>query len=144
WSRDGKRIVFESDREGDRGLFWQPAEGGAAERLTKSEPGVEHRPEAFTPDGKALAFIISPGGGADIWILQMDGDRKPKPLVELPGSNERYTAFSPDGRWFAYSSTKIGPPDMEVFVQPFPPAGGKDYQISTGGARTPVWSPVGK
>ena len=35
WSADGKRIVFQSDRDGDAALFWQPADGsGTAERLT--------------------------------------------------------------------------------------------------------------
>ncbi len=34
---------FTSDREGDQALFRQPADGnGAAERLTKADPGVSH------------------------------------------------------------------------------------------------------
>src|SRR5262249_48850025 len=143
WSADGQRITFESDRAGDRGIFMQPANGGAAERLTKAESSFEHRPEAWTPNGKTLAFIVSKSGvGADIWTLTIDGERKPKPLVERPGSNERYTAFSPNGRWFAYVSTEIGNM-MEVFVQPFSPNGRK-YQISTEGGLTPAWSPDGK
>ena len=37
WSSDGRRIVFQSDREGDRGIFWQGADDGTAERLTTAE-----------------------------------------------------------------------------------------------------------
>src|SRR5262249_21196750 len=34
WTRDSRRITFQSDRGGDRGLYWQPADGsGDAERL---------------------------------------------------------------------------------------------------------------
>jgi serine/threonine-protein kinase len=143
WSADGQRITFESDRAGDRGIFQQLANGGAAERLTSAESGVEHRPEAWTPDGKTLAFLVNkPGVGGDIWTLTIDGERKPKPLVERPISNERYTSFSPNGRWFAYVSTEVGNV-MQVFVQPFPPTRAK-YQISTEGGLTPAWSPDGK
>jgi serine/threonine-protein kinase len=30
WTADGKRVAFQSDREGDRGIFWQPADGNGA------------------------------------------------------------------------------------------------------------------
>ncbi len=141
WSRDGRFITFQSDREGDRGLFRQPADGsGTAERLTKADNGAEHRPEDWSPDGKTLLVLVSKGNG-DLWTLTLDGDRTLKPLVQLP-SNERYAAFSPDGRFFTYASTEIGS-RFEIFVQPFPTTGAK-YQISTDGGRDPLWSPDGK
>ena len=38
WSADSQRVMFQSDREGDLGLFWQRADGtGVAERVTKPE-----------------------------------------------------------------------------------------------------------
>jgi len=41
WSPDGQWIVFQSDRDGDLGLFRQRADvSGTAERLTKPDPGV--------------------------------------------------------------------------------------------------------
>ena len=148
WTPDGRRVTFHSDREGDLGMFWQPADGsGPAERLTKPEPGIDHRPEAWSPDGRTLAFLVATGGGAglgagDIWTLSVDGERTAKPLVEGPIVNQRFTAFSPDGRWFAYVSTEVGG-RMETFVQPFPPTGAK-YQVPTDAGRTPVWSPSGR
>ena len=40
WSRDGQWVAFQSDREGDLGIFRQRADGsGVAERLTKPEGG---------------------------------------------------------------------------------------------------------
>ena len=34
WTPDGQRVVFQSDREGDLGIFWQRADGtDSAERL---------------------------------------------------------------------------------------------------------------
>jgi WD40-like Beta Propeller Repeat len=134
--------TFASNRDGQRAIYIQPANGGTAERLTLPEAGVDHRPEAWIPDGKTLAYLVNKIDG-DIWTVAIDGDRKPKPLVERSGSNERYTAFSPSGRWFAYVSTEVGN-RMEVFVQAFPPSSNARYQISTEGGVTPVWSPDGK
>ena len=141
WTPDGRRITFESRREGDDGIFWQPADGtGAAERLTKSEAGQNDRPEAWTPDARTLTFRRGAGPGV-IWMLSLDGDRTPKPLITA-ASNQHYTAFSPNGKWMAYTSNESGN-TFEVFVQPFPLTGAK-YQITTAGGRTPVWSSDGR
>lgn len=47
-----------SDRNGDRGIYWQAADGSdAAERLTTAEDGVEHWPDAWSAgETRALAF----------------------------------------------------------------------------------------
>src|SRR5262249_34657060 len=46
---DGARVTFQSDREGDLGIFWQRADGsGAMERLTKPEQGVAHVPDSWS------------------------------------------------------------------------------------------------
>jgi TolB protein len=41
WTRDGRRILFFSQREGGEGLYWQAADGvGEAERLGSGPPRV--------------------------------------------------------------------------------------------------------
>ena len=82
WTPDGRRIVFQSDRDGE-GLYWQAADGsGVAEHLSTAEKDSYHSPLGWTPDGKTLAFYVaSPTGGGSVWTLNLDGDRKPKPLV---------------------------------------------------------------
>ena len=55
WSSDSQRVIFQSDREGDLGLFWQRADGvGTAERLTQPGKGIAHVPQSASPDGKVL------------------------------------------------------------------------------------------
>jgi hypothetical protein len=49
--------------------------------------------------------------------------------------------FSPDMRWIAYQSAETG--TVEVYVQPFPPTGGK-YQVSKGGGAQPAWRRDGR
>jgi eukaryotic-like serine/threonine-protein kinase len=144
WTRDGQRVVFTSDREGDSGLFWQRADGsGAAERLTSAEAGFSHAPESWSPDGVLVFVRYSTNAARGLWTLPINGDRKSTLLVEPPtkSSFADESAFSPDGRWFVYEAGDTT--DVQVYVQPFPPTGAK-YQISTRLASDPVWSPDGK
>ena len=77
--------------------------------------------------------------GRDIWILPLEGERKPQPFLQTPFS-EIEPKFSPDGRWLAYASDESG--QSEVYVRPFPKAEEGKSQISTEGGTEPVW--VGK
>jgi eukaryotic-like serine/threonine-protein kinase len=147
WTADGKRIAFQSTKEGAPNLFWQLADGsGGQERLTTSE--YTDAPASWSPDGRLLAFIeINPTTGYDIWVLRM-GDpsaasgqvRKAEPFLRTP-FNESAPRFSPDGRWLAYMSDESG--GREIYVQPYPGPGGK-WQISTEGGTEPVWNPNGR
>jgi len=147
WTPDGKRIAFESNREGPYNVFWQLADGsGGLERLTTSE--YLQGPSSWSPDGQLLAFHeINPATGVDIWVLRL-GDpsassgqgRKAQPFLRTP-FNEASPRFSPDGRWLAYISDESG--RYEIYVQPYPGPGGK-WQISAEGGRGPVWNPNGR
>jgi Tol biopolymer transport system component len=155
WTPDGRRIAFDSNKEGPLNIFWQLADGtGGMERLTASE--YIHAPMSWSPDGQLLTFTeVNPTTGLDIWVLRM-GDplqssgqthsagsgqvRKAEPFLRTP-FNEGAARFSPDGRWVAYVSDESG--TFEVYVQPYPGLGGK-WQISTGGGSEPVWNPRGR
>jgi serine/threonine-protein kinase len=155
WTPDGKRIAFESNKEGPLNLFWQLADGsGGLERLTTSAD--TQTPNSWSPDGQLLAFLeVTPTTGLDIWVLRM-GDpsagsgqvpstssgqvRKTQPFLRTP-FNEGAPRFSPDGRWLAYISDESG--HIEIYVQPYPGPGGK-WQISTEGGTEPVWNPNGR
>ncbi len=145
WTPDGRAITFQSDREGDRAIYRQPADGsGAAERLTKPEQGVSHEPESWRPDGKVLSLDVITANNQGVWTVSFDGDPKPRLFADTPLIVEKHSVFSPDGRWVAYmSNTTISNSSSEVLVQPFPPTGAT-YQISTNGGRTPLWSRDGR
>jgi Tol biopolymer transport system component len=139
WAPDGKRIAFQSNKEGPLNLFWQLADGsGGLERLTTSE--YTQSPHSWSPDGKLIAFHeINPTTGYDIWVLRL-GDRKAQLFLRTP-FNEGAARFSPDGHWLAYMSNESG--RFEIYVQPYPGPGGKS-QISTDGGTEPVWNPSGR
>jgi serine/threonine-protein kinase len=139
WTPDGKRIAFESNKEGPANVFWQLADGsGGLERLTTSD--YVQGPSSWSPDGQLLAFVeVNPTTGRDIWVLRMS-DRKAQPFLQTP-FNESSPRFSPDGHLLAYVSDESG--QFEIYVQPYPGPGGK-WQISTDGGAEPVWNPNGR
>jgi eukaryotic-like serine/threonine-protein kinase len=141
WTRDGRRIVFQSDRDGDLALFWQGVSGGAAERLTRPEPQTAHVPDAWSPRADVLLFSVAKESNQALWTLSMPG-REVAPFGDvssyiLPAA----AAFSPDGRWVAYQAGDGDAGEGMTFVQPFPATGTK-YQIARGGR--PLWSPDGR
>ena len=139
WTPDGKRIAFQSNKEGPQNLFWQLADGsGGLERLTSGE--YPQYPTSFSPDGQLLAFLeVDPTTAGDIWALQLS-DHKARPFLRT-SFYESAARFSPDGRWLAYASNESGP--FEVYVQPYPGPGGK-WQVSTEGGNEPVWNRDGR
>jgi serine/threonine-protein kinase len=139
WSHDGQRIAFQSDREGDPGIFWQKADGtGVAERLTKPEQGIAHIPDSFSPDGKSLSYSAVKGADSAVWILSLM-DKKSTVFATQAAAYIARSAFSPDGQWLAYQSNETG--QVQVFAQPFPATGAK-YPVARGGQ--PVWSLDGR
>jgi Tol biopolymer transport system component/predicted Ser/Thr protein kinase len=146
WEPDGKRIAFQSNKEGVPNLFWQMADGsGGLERLTTSED--TQTANSWSPDGQLALIEINPTTGWDIWVLQMGGPsagtgqaRKALPFLRTT-FNESAPRFSPNGRWLAYVSDESG--RFEIYVQPYPGPGGK-WQISTEGGTEPVWNPNGR
>ena len=140
WTPDGKRVTFDSDRSGDRELYWKAADGSDEAELLLTRGGAQVA-TSWSPDGQILAFEEQNATGDwDISLLPLEGDRTPVPFLDTPFT-ERGPMFSPDGQWIAYVSNESG--RNEVYVQPYPNPGGK-RQISTDGGVEPVWSADGR
>jgi len=133
WSPDGRSVTFGSGRAGrPPNLFSVPADGSEnAKRLLESPVGSF--PLVWTPDGQSLIYRK----GADIWVLDLDGDAKPMITGVSPSDG---ADLSPDGRWLAYVSDESG--QNEVYVTSYPATGAR-VPISTAGGDRPVWSPKG-
>ncbi len=140
WSGDGRKVAYSSQLTEGRILFWKNADGsGAEETLWKG--GYHTHASSISRENKFLLFTdYGPLGKGDIWVLPLEGERKPRPFLQTP-ANEFDGRFSPDGKWVAYSSDESG--QLEVYITAFPGPGGK-WQVSTGGADSPVWSPNGR
>jgi hypothetical protein len=79
--------------------------------------------------------------GGDLWILPIDGDRKPYPIVQEPGIQYR-ARLSPDGRWVAYAHSLERTSIPDVYVRSL--STGAKWRISTAGGSFPRWGRNGK
>ena len=123
WSADGQRVAFQSDREGDLGIFWQRADGsGAAERLTKADQGTSHVPESWSPKDERFLFGVTKGSSVSLWTFSLL-DKKATQFGDVQSQSPINAAFSPDGRWVAYTVTEGAV--TGIYVQPFPATGAK-------------------
>jgi Tol biopolymer transport system component len=148
WSPDGGRVVFNSTRDGVSNLFQKDAGGGRNEELLlKSD--LEKRALDYSADGRFLLYgVFDPQTFSDIWVLPLEGERKPFPFLNSRfGESQGQFSPGPAGapRWVAYTSDESD--RNEVYVQAFSggPAGASGkFQISSQGGGQPRWRSDGQ
>ncbi len=141
WSPDGNSLVFARQdlRMSTADIYRQAITRGQETLLLHG--GINALPFDWSPDGKWIIYQQQDQKtGLDLWLLPLDGDRKPVPYLRTP-FNETLAAFSPDGRWVAYQSDESG--RMQIYLQTMPASGAK-YQISSAGGTQPQWRRDGK
>ena len=149
WSADGNSVIFDSIRGGEVNLYLKLASGAGDERpLLKSDAGYKYATSS-SRDGRFMLYTVEkPETKTDLWVLPMQGDRKPTPLLRTE-YNERSGQFSPDGHWIAYISDESGSDEIYVrefssgSAQGFGDAAGK-WLISKGGGTDPRWRADGR
>jgi cysteine-rich repeat protein len=100
WSADGTRIVFTSDRDGNRDVWVMDADGGNPTQLT-SDPAEDLQP-AWSPDGTRILFMTERDGDREIYVMNADGTN-PVNLTNSPGTDDDDEAqWSPDGTTISF------------------------------------------
>jgi Tol biopolymer transport system component/DNA-binding winged helix-turn-helix (wHTH) protein len=76
---------------------------GGGQRLNRFDfpPTVVDRNVRWSPDGKSVAFLNSPGGRTDVWLQPLDGSA-PKQLTNFKAEQIIAFDWSPDGRSLAF------------------------------------------
>ncbi|HUQ49586.1 MAG TPA: hypothetical protein VM056_02640 [Terriglobales bacterium] len=124
-SRDGKRIVFTSMRDGDLDIYTMNANGKDVRRLT-NEPGYDGG-AFFSADGKKIVYrahhpkdpkeladyqgllkqdLLRPGK-LEIWVMNADGSGKRQ--VTSNGAANFAPFWHPDGKRIIFSSNVADP-----------------------------------
>jgi len=147
WSSDGRRIAFQSDREGAPAIYWQAADGsGTPERLTQPDPGTAHIPDGWMPGQDRFLFSVVKESRRTLWTFSVR-DRTTERFdgIETADAVPRAAAVSPDGKWLVYVASDIETSvSRGIFVQPVPPTGAT-YQVSErSSGHQPVWSADGR
>ena len=151
WSPDGSRIAFAAGNNNNLDtLFEKPSSGaGEAKELYKKAGEIKY-PTSWSHDGRFLLYnAAAEKTGLDLWVLPLEGNRKPVLLLGTP-FYEGQGSFSPDMRWIAYTSNESG--RYEIYVRPFiasgpsgvPALGEEKWPISKDGGIQPKWRADGK
>ena len=142
WSRDSGFVAFQSDREGNSGIFWQQVDGASpAERLTTPEPGSVHVPEAWSRAEDRLAFSVQAGNTTELWMWTLS-ERASERFGTVESVGFFNTAFSPDGQWVAY--TQRGAAGAGVYVASvFAPETRFQVGQTRDATHHPLWAPDG-
>jgi Tol biopolymer transport system component len=138
-SPDGSRIAFDSDRDGERGVYVANRDGTDVHRV--SGPGYAAVP-TWAPDGERLSFVRAEPRRPRVWNLWM---------LSLPsGASRRLTRYGygqtwsgswfPDGRHICYTH------EDELFVVDVDHGTSRRFESPVKGrlVRTPAVAPDGQ
>lgn len=139
-SRDGRVIVYESDRAepGKLDIWIQQLPGGEARRLT-TDPSEENDP-SVSPEGRTVAFRSERNGAG---IYGMDTSGGTERLLAIGGRNPQ---FSPDGQRIVYWTGDLNENVASGRIYSIPSRGGPATRLATDfeDARLPIWSSDGR
>jgi Tol biopolymer transport system component len=102
WSKDGSRLLFQSNRGGKWHLYEMGADGTGRRQLTQGDWN-DTLPD-WSPDGRAIAFVSDRSGNEDVWIMSEDGSDA-RNLSRNP-AKDIHPYWSPDGSRILFNSTR--------------------------------------
>jgi Tol biopolymer transport system component len=106
-SPDGRLLAFDSDRDGERGVYVANRDGSNVRRI--SGPGYAAVP-TWAPDGRRIAFIRAETGRPgvwNLWLLSLESGRSRR-LTQYRYGQTWGASWFPGGERIAYThETKI-------------------------------------
>lgn len=150
WSPDGERIVFMSERDGNRELYVMNADGSNPVRLTDNV-GDDNQPR-WSPDGNTILFE-SNRDGANTALYLMDAppvdvsgpQEQTVRLLSFPGFNSENASWADGGKLIVYSSDRDSERNQNWDVYIMPADASVIYRLTAEKHldRFPVWSSGG-
>ncbi|HEV2750910.1 MAG TPA: DPP IV N-terminal domain-containing protein [Gemmatimonadales bacterium] len=110
WSRDGRRLIFYSDRTGKNQIYTMRPDGSEVRRLITT--AFDDNAASWSPDEKRIAFTSDRDGNGEIYVMDADGGNVRR--LTHTRATERAAVWSPDGTKLLFSSDGEGP--SEVYV----------------------------
>ena len=101
WAPDGRRIAFESDRDGNWEIYVMDSDGSNPRRLTR-HIGLDWS-ASWSPRGEHIAFQSFRSGSFEIYVMDVDGANLLN-LTNNDDANDEWPSWSPDGERIAFES----------------------------------------
>ncbi len=105
---DGKRIAFQSNREGTYKIYVMAADGSDLKQI--STGSVDDRHPAWNPDGTLIAVDSGDAMHREIWIIDVASKRRTQ--VTRTGAIASFPSWSPDGTRLAFYVYRSGAMDV--------------------------------
>ena len=105
WSSDGKKIVFESTKDGKSAIYTIYADGSNLSRLTNGKT-TDGQPR-WSRDGKKIVFYSQRDGHLQLYVMNADGSEQRKLTNEA--DLDYLPDFSPKGDFVVFQSRKEQP-----------------------------------
>ena len=103
WSPKGTQIAFSSNKGHTWPQVWVMDDTGQHQQvLTDAYSGFadccdQNSDPAFSPDGKKIAFVFSPGGTQNFDVYTMNADGMGRAALMSNGTHEGFPAWAPSG-----------------------------------------------
>jgi TolB protein len=105
-SPDGRRVAFQSDRDGDFEIYVLNLDTRRLLRLTDND--VLDRLPAWSPDGEWIVYSSDTRGDGthDLFRVRADGSESPE-LVYRDGNRNSHARYGPSGRELVFTSGSL-------------------------------------
>ena len=140
WSPDGKKIVFESTKDGKSAIYTIYADGSNLRRLTN---GGEDGQPRWSRNGKKIVFYSQRDGHMQLFVMNADGSDQRK--LTNDSDLDYLPDFSPKGDYVVFQSRKERPGIAhDIYI--IRSDGTNRTRLTDGknGYTSPKWSPDGK
>jgi Tol biopolymer transport system component len=130
------RIVFTSDRTGNKDIWSMNPDGSDLKQLTTNSASDDD--PAWSRDGTKVAFVSNRSGNQEIWTMNADGTNQLNRTNNAAYDSD--PAWSPDGTQIAFTSFRSGQHIWKMNAD-----GSGQSQITSGSWSDgfPSWSPNG-
>ena len=141
-------IAFMSTRGGDADIYSIGPDGKGLKLLTTKSSTPDDDP-AWSPDGKKIAFASKRNGNYEVYVMDVDGSKKPKVRrLTRNTASDKDPVWSPDGKQIAFTSDRRKRDNIYVIPSTGCPRRARNCPTlltkNRVDDRQPSWSPDGK